>query len=64
MSSTIQVYSKGIDVEPEDNGSILVTLDDVDASDFVSEFAMDEILSQYEFSDVHDWVVARLKDES
>ena len=64
MSSTIQVYTSGIDVEPDGKDGLLVTLDDVDANDFTSEFTLDEVLSTYELSEVHDWVVARLKDES
>lgn len=64
MSSTVQVYTSGIDVEPDGKDALLVTIDDVDASDFTSEFSMDEVLSTYELSEVHDWVVARLSDES
>lgn len=63
MSSTIQVYSTGIDVEPEDNGSILVTLEDVDAGDFVAEYTVDEILSAMDFSDIVKYVTDRSDEE-
>lgn len=64
MSSTIQIYSTGIDVEPEDNGSILVTLDDVDAGDFVSEFIASEILDAMDFSDIENTSLIGVSNES
>lgn len=61
MSSTVQVYAKNVSIEPSNN-QVYVTLEDVDASDFVSEFTVDEILSAMDFSDVFDWAV-RMKGE-
>ena len=63
MSSNIQLYSKGITVESI-QGSVLfsrvsevrATLNDVDASDFVSEFTVDEILNAMDFNDVAQYV--------
>ena len=60
----IQLYTKGITVESlsgdmlfESTTERSVTLKDVDASDFTSEFSVGEILSSMEFSDVADWVM-------
>jgi len=64
MSSTISVYGKGVTVENlsgdelyDKDGDVQVTINDVDASDFVSEFTVDEILSAMDFSDVFDWAI-------
>lgn len=61
MSSTVQVYAKNVSIEPSNN-QVYVTLEDVDASDFVSEFTVDEILSAMDFSDVYDWAI-KMKGE-
>lgn len=69
MSSTIQVYSSDVVVE-EVTGQrvfgtvedVVVTLKDVDVGDFTSEYSLDEVLDQYEFSDIHDWVIKRLEE--
>ena len=62
MSSTVQVYTKGIEIEPAAN-EISVTLTEVDASDFISEFTVDEICSAMDFADVADWVDKRRTDD-
>jgi len=61
MTSTVQVYANNVSIEPNGN-KIYVTLEDVDASDFVSEFTVDEILSAMDFSDVFDWAI-KMKGE-
>lgn len=61
MSSTIQVYTKNINIEAQ-RDVMLVTLEDVDASDFVSEFTVDEVLSAMDFSDVFHWAI-KMKGE-
>ena len=67
----IQLYTKGITVENisgsvlfESSSELSVTLKDVDASDFTSEFTVDEILSSMEFSDVADWVMKQTSDDN
>lgn len=68
--SNVQVYAKSVLVESlsgakvfESNTERSVILNDVDASDFISEFTVDEILSAMDFADVADWVNARREDE-
>ena len=67
--ATIVVYSKGVTVEDlqgnelfETGGNLSVTMNDVDAGDFTSEFNIGEVLDQYDFQDIHDWVVKRLEE--
>lgn len=56
--SDITTYATSVDVEPADKDTIEVYLKGVDASDFVSEFTVDEILSEMEFADVYEWAIA------
>ena len=58
MSSTITIYTKGVNVELlngdiayETDGEVQVTLE-ADANDFVSEFMTDEILNEIDFPDI------------
>lgn len=66
-----QIYSNGAIVEDlagevlaVTNGEVSVTLNDVDAGDFVNEFTIDEVLNQYEFSDVFDWCAKRMEENN
>jgi len=56
--SSIQLYSTKIEVDTVDNKTLSVYLENVDASDFVNEFTVDEILSAMDFSDIFDWAMA------
>jgi hypothetical protein len=66
---TNRVYVENQDVKPDmvvkENGTeirtvrplgLLVTLENVDASDIVSEFFTDEILDALDYSDIMDYV--------
>ena len=69
IMATISLYAKGVTVEDlhgeelyDRTGNVQVTLNDVDAGDFTSEYNLNEVLDQYEFSDIHDWVTKRLDE--
>lgn len=59
MSSTVQIYTSNVEVEPDGKDALLVTLEEVDASDFVSEFIASEILDAMDFSDIVKYVTDR-----
>ena len=67
--ATISLYAKGVTVEDlhgeelfDKTGNVQVTMNDVDAGDFTSEFNIGEVLDQYDFQDIHDWVIKRLEE--
>jgi hypothetical protein len=64
MSSTVQIYTNKVEIEEQDKGSKLVTLENVDASDFVNEFIAEEILDAMDFSVIHKYVTDRADDEA
>ena len=71
MSSTVSLYAKGVTVENlhgeelfDLTGEVQVTLNDVDASDFVSEFISSEILDAMEWVDIIKYVAERQLDDA
>lgn len=63
MSSTIQVYASRVEVEDDINGFKHVTLENVDANDFVHEFTADEVLDAMDFDVIADYVTKRLEED-
>ena len=66
MSSNVSVYTSSMMVEDLSGNELFetdkenqVTMNDVDASDFVSEFMVSEVLDAMDFSDVVDYVAKR-----
>ena len=66
MSSNVSVYTSSMMVEDLSGNELFetdkenqVTMNDVDAIDFVSEFMVSEVLDAMDFSDVVDYVTKR-----
>lgn len=63
MQNNIQLYADGMSVDPDDNNSINVTLTNIDLSQVVTQFFIDDVLDCLEFSDIADYVNKKLADE-
>jgi hypothetical protein len=62
--SNIQLYVKKATIEPTDDKSFEVFLEDVDAGDFTSEFTIGEVLDQYDFADIEkEYLIRKGEDD-
>ncbi len=56
----IQIYATKVEVDLE---TTQVDLHGVDISDVIGEFVPEDVLDTLDFSDVHDYVIEKLKDD-
>lgn len=62
MSQSIQLYTDKVIVEADGN-TTSATLMDVDIAQLAGQVNIKDMLDNYEFSDVHDYVMNKLKEE-
>jgi hypothetical protein len=59
----IQLYVKKQDLTIEPDGEdYLVSIENVQANDFVNEFCAEEILDAMDFDTISDYIIARAQD--